>query len=262
MSNILKGLSKSKTYRKCVVPCCSVKYGIGGGFFNFPSNPAQKEKWLSACGLTSVKPSAVVCQAHFDESAFTSTVSESTIRRRLIKFAVPSLNLPMKPEELGHFEYFDPMATAMDVNIAPSSAAAAAPPPAPEHVDIIDDIVMDVPADETMGAEHNYAKPVDMICMLQDEIKALKRQNSTLKRQNSTLKRKSSQGARKFRELVNPKLKTSAKFQDKLIRARLNQFSEAQLDIMLNKKVIKLTNHYTIRIQSQNQINYLSTFQY
>ena len=82
----------TRNQKKCAVPYCST-VGIKG-FSNFPANLLVKEQWQKKCGITILRPNAVICHSHFQDSCFVTGPFDGA-RRRLKKHSQPELNLPV-----------------------------------------------------------------------------------------------------------------------------------------------------------------------
>jgi hypothetical protein len=65
-------------------------------FFRFPSKPEVKEKWVAATCRGPVwvpMKTSTVCSVHFEETEYRPMLK----CRRLVDWAVPTLNLPQVP---------------------------------------------------------------------------------------------------------------------------------------------------------------------
>ena len=78
--------------QKCCISTCNEKGRVG--FFNFPTNPDFREKWMKLCGLTELKHRDKVCYKHFDKDAFVYLDHINTCRKRLRYNVLPTLFLP------------------------------------------------------------------------------------------------------------------------------------------------------------------------
>ena len=88
-------LSKAKLLYKCSLPTCN--YYAPNGFFGFPKNEKQRDKWQKLCGMETVKKKDRLCSQHFEESQISNL---HTAQPRLKMGAVPSLNLPKVKSKL------------------------------------------------------------------------------------------------------------------------------------------------------------------
>lgn len=77
----------------CAVPTCQSRYSRikdnsykNKQFFRFPSDIKRRQEWFKIMGLEFNSKRTYLCGDHFDDRSFTST-----LRERLLKFAVPSL---------------------------------------------------------------------------------------------------------------------------------------------------------------------------
>ena len=78
--------------KKCAVPFCTFKGKKG--YSAFPKDGNKHATWLKLCGLSHVKPQAIICHSHFEEKCFAGEYGPFVQTRRLKKNSKPSLNLP------------------------------------------------------------------------------------------------------------------------------------------------------------------------
>ena len=70
--------------KSCAVPSCQSKCGR----FSFPTDPAQKLKWLESLNMDSHKPGDKICIKHFNEDQYYIN-TDSSRPYRLIQNSVP-----------------------------------------------------------------------------------------------------------------------------------------------------------------------------
>lgn len=95
-------MKRNSVIYTCIVPNCTSTYKLNSKdrhFFRLPKNEPYRSQWIEELSLLVPHNSVRVCDLHFETKFFTST-----LRQRLIKYAIPTI---LQPDPNQPLEYAD-----------------------------------------------------------------------------------------------------------------------------------------------------------